>query len=60
MIEIYEKKSAKMETGFIDHIVIDVKDIKEIYQYINQIKLNILKSKNKDKNTTQETILQSR
>lgn len=49
-----------METGFIDHIVIDVKDIKEIYQYINQIKLNILKSKNKDKNTTQEIILQSR
>lgn len=49
-----------METGFIGYIVIDVKDIKEIYQYINQIKLNILKAKNKDKNTTQEIILQSR
>lgn len=34
MIETYENKAAKMESGAIDHVAINVKDIEEVYRYI--------------------------
>lgn len=36
VIETYENKSAKLESGAIDHVAIDVKNIEEIYDYINE------------------------
>ena len=40
VIETYENKAAKMESGAIDHIAIDVKDIEKVYELINQADLN--------------------
>ena len=40
VIETYENKSAKLESGAIDHVAIDVKNIEEIYDYINENGLN--------------------
>ena len=39
-IETYENKAAKMESGAIDHVAIDVKDIEKVYELINQADLN--------------------
>ena len=36
VIETYENKAAKMESGAIDHVAIDVKDIEKVYELINQ------------------------
>lgn len=46
IIETYENKAAKMETGAIDHVAIDVKDIEKVYELVNQAGLN----------TTQDTV----
>lgn len=40
VIETYENKMARMETGAIDHVAIDVKDIEKVYEMINQAGLN--------------------
>lgn len=40
VIETYENKAAKFESGAIDHVAIDVNDIEEVYQYISKKKLN--------------------
>ena len=40
VIETYENKAAKMESGAIDHVAIDVKDIEKVYELINQVDLN--------------------
>ena len=40
VIETYENKAAKFESGAIDHVAIDVNDIEEVYQYIRKKKLN--------------------
>lgn len=40
VIETYENKAARMECGAIDHVAINVKDIEEVYQYIEEEKLN--------------------
>lgn len=41
VIETYENKAAKMESGAIDHVAIDVKDIEKVYELINHADLNI-------------------
>lgn len=46
VIETYENKAAKMESGAIDHVAIDVKDIEKVYELVNQTGLN----------TTQDTV----
>lgn len=40
VVETYENHAAKMEHGAIDHVALDVKDIEEIFQYINEAGLN--------------------
>ena len=40
VIEIYENKAAKMESGAIDHVAIDVKDIEKVYELIDHAGLN--------------------
>ena len=40
VIETYENKAAVMQSGAIDHIAIDVKDIEKVYVMINQAGLN--------------------
>lgn len=40
VVETYENKAAKLEAGAIDHVAIDVKDIEEVYSYINENGLN--------------------
>ena len=40
VIETYENKAAKMESGAIDHVAIDVKDIEKVYYLINLADLN--------------------
>ena len=40
VIETYENKAAKMEAGAIDHVALNVKDIEEIFAYVNQENLN--------------------
>ncbi len=40
VIETYENKAAKMESGAIDHVAIDVKDIEKVYELIAQADLN--------------------
>ncbi len=40
VIETYENKVAVMQSGAIDHIAIDVKDIEKVYAMINQAGLN--------------------
>ena len=46
VIETYESDEATMKAGAIDHVAIDVKDIEEIFTYINNSGLN----------TTQDTV----
>ena len=46
VMEAYENHQAKMESGAIDHVAIDVKDIEETWKFINESGLN----------TTQDTI----
>lgn len=43
VIETYENKAAKMESGAVDHVAIDVKDIEKVYEFINQVGLNTTK-----------------
>ena len=43
VIETYENKAAKMESGAIDHIAIDVKDVESVYQWINENDMNTTK-----------------
>ena len=40
VIETYENKAAKMESGAIDHVAIDVKDIEKVYELLNHAGLN--------------------
>ena len=40
VIETYENKAAKMESGAIDHVAIDVKDIEETYKEVCAMDLN--------------------
>lgn len=40
VIETYENKAAKMESGAIDHVAVDVKDIEKVYELINHAGLN--------------------
>ena len=40
VIETYENKAAKLESGAIDHVAVNVNDIEEVYQYISEKKLN--------------------
>lgn len=40
VIETYENKAAVMQSGAIDHIAIDVKDIEKVYAMNNQAGLN--------------------
>ena len=46
VMEAYENHQAKMESGTIDHVAIDVKDIEETWKFINEAGLN----------TTEDTI----
>ena len=43
VIETYENKAAKLESGAIDHVAINVKDIEEVYQYIEHKQINTTK-----------------
>lgn len=43
VIEAYENKKAKMETGAIDHVAIDVKDIERVYELVKQAGLNTMR-----------------
>lgn len=43
VIETYENKQAKLTNGAIDHVAIDVKDIEEVYQYIEEKQMNTTK-----------------
>ena len=36
VVETYENHAAKMEHGAIDHVALDVRDIEEIFRYINE------------------------
>lgn len=40
VMEAYENHQAKMESGAIDHVAIDVKDIEETWKFINEAGLN--------------------
>ena len=40
VVEAYENHAAVLRAGAIDHVALDVKDIEEIYQYVNQAGLN--------------------
>ena len=40
VIETYENKAVKMESGAIDHVAIDVKDIEETYKEVCAMDLN--------------------
>ena len=40
VVEAYENHVAVFRAGAIDHVALDVKDIEEIYQYVNQAGLN--------------------
>ena len=40
VIETYENKAAKFESGAIDHVAVNVNNIEEVYQYISEKKLN--------------------
>lgn len=43
VMEAYENHQAKMESGAIDHVAIDVKDIEETWKFINESGLNTTK-----------------
>ena len=40
VIETYENKEAKWKSGAIDHVAINVKEIAEVYRYIEEKQLN--------------------
>lgn len=40
VIKTYENKAAKLESGAIDHVAVNVNNIEEVYQYIREKKLN--------------------
>lgn len=40
VVETYENKAAKLQTGAIDHLAIDVKDVQKVYEFIVQNGLN--------------------
>lgn len=40
VVETYENRAARMQNGAIDHVALNVKDIEEVYTYINEIGLN--------------------
>ena len=40
VIETYENKQAKLANGAIDHVAINVKDIEEVYHYIEENQMN--------------------
>ena len=40
VIETYENKAAKLESGAIDHVAVNVNNIEEVYQYTREKKLN--------------------
>ena len=40
VVEAYENHAAVLRAGAIDHVALDVKDIEEIYQYVNEAGLN--------------------
>ena len=40
VIETYENKQAKLTNGAIDHVAIDVKNIEEVYHYIEENQMN--------------------
>ena len=40
VVETYENHTAVLRAGAIDHVALDVKDIEEIYQYVNEVGLN--------------------
>ncbi len=40
VIETYENKAAKMESGAIDHVAIDVTDVQKVYELIEEAGLN--------------------
>lgn len=40
VVETYENKVAKMKNGAIDHVAINVKDIEEVYRYIEENQMN--------------------
>ena len=42
VVETYENHAAVLRVGAIDHVALDVKDIEEIYQYINQAGIHFL------------------
>ena len=43
VMEAYENHQAKMESGAIDHVAIDVKDIEDTWKFINESGLNTTK-----------------
>ena len=47
VMETYENRAAVLKAGAIDHVALDVKDIADVFQYINE----------KVVNTTKDTIL---
>lgn len=40
VMETYENHSARMISGAIDHVAVNVNDIEEVYEYVNQNGLN--------------------
>lgn len=40
VVETYENKATKLQTGAIDHLAIDVKDVQKVYEFIVQNGLN--------------------
>ena len=40
VIETYENKAAKMESGAIDHVAIDVKDVEKVHELVTAAGLN--------------------
>lgn len=42
VIETYENKQAKLTSGAIGHIAINVKDIEEVYHYIEEKQMNTM------------------
>lgn len=43
VIETYENKAAKLVSGAIDHVAIDVTDIEAVYRYVEEQGLNTTK-----------------
>jgi catechol 2,3-dioxygenase-like lactoylglutathione lyase family enzyme len=40
VVETYQNNEAVMKVGSVDHLAIDVKDVEEVYAFINEIGLN--------------------